>query len=102
MASQHILEHLSEKSIVPGDLKRLWLHQANIHMNQAIAKNVLGHDPDTDELPLVLERYGNTGASGVMIAFHRHHEDLNPGDLGVLCSFGAGYTVGSVLLEKLS
>lgn len=102
LAAQHILDHLSEKAISPKDLKRLWLHQANINMNQAIAKDVLGRDPEVSELPLVLERYGNTGASGVMIAFHRHHEDLNPGDLGVLCSFGAGYTVGSILLEKLS
>lgn len=101
-ASQHILDHVSEHAIHPESIKRLWLHQANINMNQAIAKNVLGRDPEKKELPLVLEEYGNTGASGVMIAFHKHHEDLNPGDLGMLCSFGAGYTVGSILLEKLS
>ncbi len=102
LASQHILAHLSEKSIAPNDLKRLWLHQANINMNQAIAKNVLGRDPNPNELPLILEEYGNTGASGMMIAFTQSHQDLKRGDLGVLCSFGAGYTVGSVLLEKLS
>lgn len=102
LASQHILDHLSENKASPLNLKRVWLHQSNINMNHSIAKNVLGRDPDKSELPMILEQYGNTGASGVMIAFNQHHKDLNLGDLGVLCSFGAGYTVGSILLEKLS
>ena len=37
---------------------------------------------------------------GSVIAFHRHRDDLVTGDLGVLCSFGAGYSVGSVILRR--
>ncbi len=33
--------------------------------------------------------------------FHHHHADLQAGDLGVICSFGAGYSVGSVVVRKL-
>jgi beta-ketodecanoyl-[acyl-carrier-protein] synthase len=34
-----------------------------------------------------------------VIAFHRHRDDLASGDIGVLCSFGAGYSVGSVVVR---
>jgi beta-ketodecanoyl-[acyl-carrier-protein] synthase len=102
MASKHIQEHLSKLSIKTDVLKRLWLHQANIHMNKSIGENVFNRALDQKELPLILEEYGNTGASGALIAFHDYHKDLEPGDIGVLCSFGAGYTVGSIVLEKLS
>jgi len=38
------------------------------------------------------------------IAFHRHgdhHADLEPGDAGVICSFGAGYSIGSVVARRV-
>jgi beta-ketodecanoyl-[acyl-carrier-protein] synthase len=100
LTSEHILKHLSELSINPQSIKRLWLHQANIHMNHAIAQNVLGRTASEEEVPTILADCGNTGASGVMIAFHKSHSNLRKGDIGVLCSFGAGYSVGSVVLEK--
>jgi beta-ketodecanoyl-[acyl-carrier-protein] synthase len=36
-----------------------------------------------------------------VIAFHKHHDDFVRGDVGVLCAFGAGYSVGSVVLRRL-
>jgi beta-ketodecanoyl-[acyl-carrier-protein] synthase len=36
-----------------------------------------------------------------VIAFHKHHDDFTSGELGVLCSFGAGYSIGSVILKKI-
>jgi beta-ketodecanoyl-[acyl-carrier-protein] synthase len=36
-----------------------------------------------------------------VIALHRHRADLARGDRGVICSFGAGSSVGSVVVEKL-
>ena len=50
---------------------------------------------------MILDEFANTSSAGSVIAFHRHHEDLAPGDLGVLCSFGAGYSIGSLLLERI-
>jgi hypothetical protein len=46
------------------------------------------------------EIVGYTSA-GSIIAFCLYHEDLRPGDHGVICSFGAGYSIGSLVLEKL-
>lgn len=68
-------------------------------MNQLIAKGVLGRLPDEHEAPVILDEYANTSSAGSVIAFHLHRDDLNVGDLGVICSFGAGYSVGSVVVQ---
>jgi beta-ketodecanoyl-[acyl-carrier-protein] synthase len=101
MVADFMLEHLAELSIAPSNLKRLWLHQANINMNDLIARKVLGREPSPAEAPSVLAEYANTSSAGSIIAFHKHNTDLKRGDLGHLCSFGAGYTAGSVILKKL-
>jgi len=100
MVSNFMLDHLAANDIDPTDLKRLWLHQANINMNNLIARKVLGRDPLPEEAPNILEEYGNASSAGAIIAFHKFSGDLAPGDIGHLCSFGAGYTAGSVILQK--
>jgi len=101
MVAEFMLEHLAENNIKADMLARLWLHQANINMNDLIARKVLGRDPVDGEAPNMLEEFANTSSAGSIIAFHRHSRDLSAGDLGHLCSFGAGYTVGSVIMRKL-
>jgi beta-ketodecanoyl-[acyl-carrier-protein] synthase len=100
MVSNFMLDHLAANEIDPSSLKRLWLHQANINMNNLIARKVLGREPTTEEAPNILEEYGNTSSAGAVISFHHFSGDLAPGDIGHLCSFGAGYTAGSVILQK--
>lgn len=101
MAAEHLANHLALYDKTPADVRRWWLHQANINMNQLISKKLLGRMPDADEAPIVLDRYANTASAGSVIAFALHHQDMKSGDLGVLCSFGAGYSIGSLLLRKL-
>jgi beta-ketodecanoyl-[acyl-carrier-protein] synthase len=100
LAAQHITEHLAKHSLVPTDLRRWWLHQANINMNSLISKRLLGREATFDEAPVVLDRYANTASAGSVIAFNLHNQDLLPGDYGILCSFGAGYSIGSLLVQK--
>lgn len=100
MAAAHISGHLDEYGLKPTDVKRWWLHQANLNMNQLISKKLLGRLPDENEAPTVLDRYANTASAGSIIAFHLHNRDLQPGDRGVICSFGAGYSIGSLVVEK--
>jgi beta-ketodecanoyl-[acyl-carrier-protein] synthase len=102
MVSELIISHLAENRIAPAQLKRLWLHQANLGMNEMIARRVLGRDPLPGEAPNILEEYANTSSAGSVIAFHKYSADLQPGDIGLLCSFGAGYSAGSVILRKLA
>ncbi|NKB16590.1 MAG: beta-ketoacyl-ACP synthase III [Sphingomonadales bacterium] len=88
--------------IAPDGLRRLWLHQANAGMNRLIAQRVLGHEASADESPTILDTYGNTSSAGSIIAFHRHSDDLVAGDTGVICSFGAGYSAGSVFVRRVA
>jgi beta-ketodecanoyl-[acyl-carrier-protein] synthase len=100
LAVQHITEHLAQHQLAPLDLRRWWLHQANINMNTLISKRLLGRDATADEAPVVLDTYANTASAGSVIAFNLHHQDLVKGDYGILCSFGAGYSIGSLLVQK--
>jgi beta-ketodecanoyl-[acyl-carrier-protein] synthase len=100
MVSAHITDHLGTLGIDAQDVRRFWLHQANLKMNQLIAKGVLGRLPTDDEAPVILDEFANTSSAGSVIAFHRHRDDLQNGDIGVLCSFGAGYSIGSVVVRR--
>ena len=100
MAAAHITEHLASHDLSPQDLKRWWLHQANINMNTLISKKLLGREATREEAPIVLDTYANTASAGSVIAFALHHDDLQSGDYGLLCSFGAGYSIGSLLVQK--
>ncbi|MGR3491610.1 MAG: beta-ketoacyl-ACP synthase III [Shimia sp.] len=100
LVSQHIADHLAEEGVQAADLKRLWLHQANKTMNDYIGKKVLGREPADGEQPNILQDYANTSSAGSVIAFSKYSNDLEPGDIGLLCSFGAGYSVGSAVLER--
>jgi len=100
MVAEHITGHLEQHAIAPTSVRRFWLHQANLSMNQLIAKRILGRDAQEGEAPVILDRYANTSSAGSIIAFHLHRDDMAAGDLGVISSFGAGYSVGSVILKK--
>ncbi len=98
--AKQISEQLDRLGLDSQQLKRMWLHQANLSMNQLISKRVLGRDAAEGEAPTILDEYANTSSAGSVIAFHKHSADLIAGDIGVLCSFGAGYSIGSVVLRK--
>ena len=100
MVSQLIIDHLQEEQINTNEIKRLWLHQANKSMNDFIGKKVLGRAPENHEQPNILQDYANTSSAGSIIAFSLFSEDMKKNEIGVLCSFGAGYSAGSVILKK--
>ena len=101
MVGQMIAGHLSDNDIAPESLSRLWLHQANLSMNDFIARIVLGRDATRQEAPVVLDQYANTSSAGSIIAFHLHRHDLSVGDIGVISGFGAGYSAGSVIVKRV-
>lgn len=101
MVSKLISEQMMLAGIEPNDLKRLFLHQANINMNTFIAKKVLGRDPIENEAPIILNEFANTASAGSIIAFHRFHDDFKSGDKGIICSFGAGYSAGCLIVEHV-
>jgi len=100
MAEQHLRSHVESLGFTLPDVKRWWLHQANINMNNMVATRLIGREATFEEAPIILDRYANTASAGSLIAFHLHHQDLVSGDLGVICSFGAGYSIGSLVVRK--
>ena len=99
MVAEVIARQLAALSTPVADVRRLWLHQANLGMNQLIGRRVLGREPAPEETPVILDTYANTSSAGSIIAFHQFRDDLRAGDRGVICSFGAGYSVGSLVVE---
>ena len=99
IAAAHIDAHLASLGLQPADVCRFWLHQANEGMNQLVIKKLVG-EAGRDRAPLILDEFANTASAGSIIAFHQHRDDLQAGDVGVVCSFGAGYSVGSVVVRK--
>jgi beta-ketodecanoyl-[acyl-carrier-protein] synthase len=95
-----ITEHLGKLGWVVDDVKRMWLHQANINMNLFAAKKLLGREPEFLDAPLILDEYANTASAGSVVAFHKYKDDFTAGDKGILCSFGAGYSVGCISLQR--
>lgn len=99
--SELISEHLAENNLPASEVKMMWLHQANINMINLILRSVVGKDADPSITPTVIDEFGNTSSASPVIVFHRFKDQLQSGDLGVMCSFGAGYSIGSVLLRKV-
>jgi len=100
MVAELILEQLAANNLSSSDMKRLWLHQANINMNMMIARKVFDRDFTVEEAPVILDEFANTAGAGSLVAFHRHADGFAAGEKGLLCSFGAGYSIGSVIVEK--
>jgi len=101
MAAEMIKNAIANAGLEVSQVSRYWLHQANLSMNQLIVRMILGRDATPDEAPVILDTYANTSSAGSIIAFHKHQDDLPQGAYGVICSFGAGYSIGSVVVKKL-
>ena len=99
--SELISEHLAENNLPATEVKMMWLHQANINMINLILRSVVGKQSDPAITPTVIDEFGNTSSASPVIVFHRFKDQLQSGELGVMCSFGAGYSIGSVLLRKV-
>jgi beta-ketodecanoyl-[acyl-carrier-protein] synthase len=100
LAEKFISDHIAAHGLEPSQVARYWLHQANRNMNELIAKRVLGRPATREEAPIILDEFGNTASAGSLIAFSRHNEDVPAGSYGMMASFGAGYSLGSLFLQR--
>ena len=60
MAAAHIERHLHDLGFEPTQVRRFWLHQANLGMNQLIVKRLVGQEVGDDLAPIILSDYANT------------------------------------------
>jgi 3-oxoacyl-[acyl-carrier-protein] synthase-3 len=89
---------LTRQGLTPADLDLFVSHQANRRIIEA-ATHRLG--VDTSKVVINLDRYGNTTAATIPLALAdaRASGRLKHGNLVLLASVGAGFTVGSILLR---
>jgi len=95
-----ISDQLEKNNILPEEISKFWLHQANGKMIRLITSKILNTD-DFDEsiTPMPITKFGNLASVGSLFAFNLNN-DLTQGQKGVICSFGAGYSVCSIIVEK--
>ena len=101
MVADRIAVQLQRNGFSVDQIKRFWMHQANINMNSLILKMLAGKTVDPERMPMVLAEYANTSSAGVIIAMHQSASQVDVGEYALLRSFGAGYAMGSVIVKKV-
>jgi len=100
MVAKLISEQLIDAGLDASDISQFWLHQANSNMCRFIMTKILGTDDfDADRAPMILSEFGNVASAGSLLSFHLNNK-LENGDKGIICSFGAGYSICSLIIEK--
>jgi 3-oxoacyl-[acyl-carrier-protein] synthase III len=89
---------LRRNNIQPADLDLFVSHQANRRIITSAAERL---GLPADKVVINIERFGNTTAATIPLALNDAVQDgrLERGDLVLLASVGAGFTVGSVLMR---
>jgi 3-oxoacyl-[acyl-carrier-protein] synthase-3 len=89
---------LSKHGLSPGDLKLYIPHQANLRIIKAAVDKMGLHE---SQVAVNIDRYANTTAGTIPICLSEAVESkkIQPKDLILLASFGAGFTWGSLLLR---
>jgi 3-oxoacyl-[acyl-carrier-protein] synthase III len=89
---------LGRNGLTPDDLDLFVSHQANRRIIEASSERL---GLPTDKVVINLDRFGNTTAGTIPLALAtaRREGHLKKGDLVLLASVGAGFTVGAVLMR---
>jgi 3-oxoacyl-[acyl-carrier-protein] synthase III len=97
--AEAVFEALVSNRMNLSDLKMLIPHQANLRINEYVAKNVLGIAED--KVYNNIQRYGNTTAASIPLALDdcRREGKVGKGDLVCFAAFGSGFTWGSALVR---
>ena len=101
LVADRIAVQLQGNGLSVDQIKRFWMHQANINMNNLMLKMLAGKTVDPARMPMVLAEYANTSSAGVIIAMHQSADQVEIGEYALLSSFGAGYAMGSVIVKKV-
>lgn len=89
---------LGEAGLSQDQLDWVVPHQANVRIIETTAKLL---DMPMDKMIVNIDKYGNTSAATVPIAFHEAVTDgrIKRGQTVLFDSFGAGLTYGATLLR---
>ncbi len=89
---------LQRNGVTATDIDLFVSHQANRRIIEAVADRI---GVDRSKVIINIERFGNTTAGTIPLALNDAVEDgrLKKGDLVLVASVGAGFTVGAILLR---
>jgi 3-oxoacyl-[acyl-carrier-protein] synthase-3 len=93
-----IMEGMIANGLKLDDIAMLIPHQANLRINQMVAKMIGLPEERTHNN---IQKYGNTTAASIPLCMHEAVQlgKIKPGDLVCLVAFGAGLTWGSAFLR---
>jgi 3-oxoacyl-[acyl-carrier-protein] synthase-3 len=89
---QHIVQDaLKTCGLRPEQVKRYALHQANGRILEKVRTSL---NLTREQVPINIDRYGNTSAASVALVLHEMHAngELTPGDLVLFGAVGGGMT----------
>lgn len=99
---------LDESGKTIDDLKKIFIHQANEKMDEAIIQRFYklhGKDVPKDIMPMSIDKLGNSSVATIPTLYDMflngefEHEELNPGDTIMFASVGAGMNINAIVYE---
>lgn len=92
--TQDILER---NRIAVEDVRLLVPHQANKRIIDCVLEHL---QLPSQRVAMTIAELGNTGCASVAITYHRSWQSLAAGQIGVLVTFGGGYSAGAALIRR--
>lgn len=89
-------ELLKKNNMQKSDIDFLLPHQANLRIIKATGERL---ELKPEQVLINIERYGNTTSATIPMLIYENQHRFHKGDNLVLCSFGAGFTWGAVLVK---
>lgn len=89
-------ELLQKNNMQKSDINYLLPHQANLRIIKTTG-NRLGLSED--QVLINIDKYANTTSATIPMLMYENQHRFKKGDNLVLCSFGAGFTWGAILLK---
>ncbi|MFH1077078.1 MAG: beta-ketoacyl-ACP synthase 3 [Pseudomonadota bacterium] len=91
-------EALKHNGLTSSDVKMVVPHQANIRIIEALSEKI---SVPMEKVYTNIHKYGNTSSASIPIALDEANRDglLNPGDIVLLVTFGAGLTWGASVVR---
>jgi 3-oxoacyl-[acyl-carrier-protein] synthase-3 len=93
-----VLDLLDRQQVSIHDISLIIPHQANIRILSKLAERI---GADQEKVFINVDKYGNTSAASIPIALDEasRQNRLEQGDIVLFCSFGGGFTWGSMLMQ---
>ena len=93
-----VLKLLERNGITINDIDLMIPHQANVRILNKLMERL---NVPEEKVYINVNKYGNTSAASIPIALDEANRQglLKRGDLLLFCSFGGGFTWGSLLMH---